>query len=77
MHRAENCLLTDFGDDAPQYYLSLPSGLDRGAELGVVPGIDLAVASNIRGVGVHLRDLLWKRPIGSWMLIDRLASKPS
>ena len=36
--------LTHVGDDATHYYLRFVGGDDSLAELGVVPGIDLAIA---------------------------------
>lgn len=60
--------LTDFGHDTSQDDLSLARGFDRGTELGVVPGIGLAVASDVGGIGVHVRDLFWQWSIGSWRL---------
>lgn len=58
--------LTDVRDDARHDDLRLVGGADGGAELGVVPGVDLALALDERRVGVHVEDLLGQRPVGTW-----------
>lgn len=45
--------------------LFLPSGLDGSLEVGIVPCIDLAVPLDEGRAGVHLKDLLRERSIGS------------
>lgn len=54
---------TYVGGDARENDLLLASGLDSGAEVGVVPGVDLALAVDEGGVGVHLDDLLDQRSV--------------
>jgi hypothetical protein len=57
--------LTNFGDDTGNDQLLLASGLDSGAEIGVVPGVDLTLATDEGGVGVHVGDLLQHQAVGA------------
>lgn len=51
--------------DAGQDHLLLARRLDGLAELGVVPGVDLAVALDDGVVGVHVQDVLGGRAVGA------------
>ena len=53
------------GDDATQDDLFPPCRLDRGSEVRVIPGIHLAIASDIWRIWVHVGDFLGEWPIGS------------
>lgn len=57
--------LTNVGGDASQDDLLLACGFYSGAEVGVVPGIDFALALDVRRIGIHLGYLLWKGTIGT------------
>lgn len=45
---------TNFRHDTRKDDLAFPCGLDGGAELGVVPGVDLALAVDKWGCRMHL-----------------------
>ena len=57
--------LTDVGRDAGHDDLLLARRLDRGAEVGVVPRVDFALASDVRCVWVHFGDLFWEGAVGA------------
>lgn len=50
--------LTNFGNDTGDDQLLLASGLDGSTEVGVVPGVDLTLATDEGGIGVQVHDLL-------------------
>ncbi len=56
---------TDVGHDAGDDDLGAAGGLDGGAEVGVVPGVDLALALDERRAGVHVADLLGDEAVGA------------
>lgn len=45
---------TDVGNNARHNDLRLVGGADGRTEVGVVPGVDLTLALDQRGVGVHV-----------------------
>jgi hypothetical protein len=57
--------LTNFSNDTTNDQLLLASGLDSSTEIGVVPGVDLTLATDEGGVGVHVGDLLEKQAVGT------------
>lgn len=57
--------LTDFSDDTGYNQLFLAGGLDGGAEFGIVPGVDLALAVDESRVGVHVHDFLEHETVGA------------
>lgn len=57
--------LTNFGNDTGDDELLLAGGLDGGAEVGVVPGVDFTLATDEGGVGVHVGDLLQQQAVGA------------
>ena len=54
---------TNVGSDAGQDNLALARRRDSGAEVGVVPCIDLAVAADQRRVGIHAGDFLREQAV--------------
>lgn len=50
--------LTNFSHDSANDQLLLAGGPDGSPELGIVPSIDLTLATDKSSVGVHLHDLL-------------------
>jgi hypothetical protein len=59
----------DTGDDD----LLLAGGLDGGTEVGVVPGVDLALSMNDGVVGVQFSDLREERTVGAWKVLRELS----
>lgn len=57
--------LTNFSDNTADNQLFLASGLDGRAELGIVPGVDLALAMNNGHIGVQIHDFLDRQSIGT------------
>jgi hypothetical protein len=57
--------VTYIGCDASDDDLLLARGLNGLAEVGVVPGVDLAVALDERRILVHGQDLARKRAVGA------------
>lgn len=57
--------LTNFGDDTADNQLLLAGGLDGRAELGIVPGVDLALAMDNGHIGVQIHDLLDHQSVGT------------
>ena len=53
-----DCQLTNFSDNTGDNQLLLASSLDSSAEVGVVPSVDFTLATNERGIGVQVSDLL-------------------
>ena len=53
------------GGDASDDDLFLPGGFDGGAEVGVIPGVDLSGSFDDGCVGVHVRNLLGQGPVGT------------
>lgn len=58
-------LLTNVGHDSGDDDLRLVGGFDGGAEVGVVPGVDLALALDKGRLGIHVEDLLGERAVGA------------
>ena len=56
---------TNVSSDAGQDNLALARRLDGSAEVGVVPGVDLAVAADQRRVGIHAGDFLGEQAVGA------------
>ena len=56
---------TNVSHDAGNDDLGAVGGLDGGAEVGIVPGVDLALALDERRVGVHVADLLGDGAVGA------------
>ncbi len=56
---------TYISHDAREDDLLLSGGLNSGAEVAVVPRVDLAGALDERRVGVHVGDLLGERAVGA------------
>lgn len=57
--------LTNFSDDTTNDQLLLAKGLDSLAEVRVIPGVDLTLATDEGSVGVHLGDLLEQEAVGA------------
>lgn len=57
--------LTNFGNDTGDDELLLAGGLDGGAEVGVVPGVDFTLATDESGIGVHVGNLLEEKAVGT------------
>lgn len=55
----------DVCDDAGEDDLLLACGLDRGAELGGVPGVYFSLAGDDGGGGVHVEDFLGEGAVGA------------
>ena len=55
----------DVRGDAGEDDLGFIGGADGGAEIGIVPGVDFAVAADERGGGVHGGDFLGEGPVGA------------
>lgn len=58
--------LTNICNNAGEYDLPLPACLDGGAEIGVVPGVDLPLTLDQRGIGVHGENLLREGAVGTF-----------
>ena len=58
--------LTNVGRYACHDDLLLAGGLNGGTEIGIVPGIDFALALDEGRVGVHFQDLFGEGPVRSW-----------
>lgn len=57
--------LTNFSHDTTNDQLFLASGADGSTELLVVPGVDLTLALDKGGVGVHIPDFLEQETVGA------------
>lgn len=66
-------LLTDVSDDAGHDDLGFVGRPDGVAEVGVVPGIDLALPLDERRVRIHVEDFLWQGAVGTYRLSLREA----
>lgn len=67
--------LTDVGDYTGHDDLRLVGGPDGVAELGVVPGVDLALALDQRCVGIHVEYLLGQRAVGACYGLSAVGGK--
>jgi len=56
---------TDVRGNTAEDNLCFARGFDGGAKLGVVPGVDFALALDERGVGIHLDDLRRDLSVGT------------
>ena len=57
--------LTDVCRNTSHNHLLLARSLDRLAELRVIPSVDLALALDERRIGVHIKNRLGQRAVGS------------
>lgn len=58
--------LTRLRDNAGEDDLGLAGGLDGGAELLIVPGVDLALALDERRIRVHVENFPRQGAVGAW-----------
>lgn len=56
---------TNFSNNTTNNKLLLSSGLNSSAEICIVPGVNLALATDEGGVGVHVGDLLEQQAVGA------------
>jgi hypothetical protein len=66
MGELKDCVHTDVSHNSGHDDLLFPGGTNSGAELGVIPGIDLPLTLDKGSLGVHIKNLLRQRAIRSY-----------